>query len=697
MGLANSSAGAFSVKKRLPGERVVALAGNPNVGKSTVFNALTGSNQHTGNWPGKTVECAEGRFSTKEHSYILVDLPGTYSLAAHSAEEETARDFICFGKPDAVVVVCDAACLERNLDLVLQTMEITPNVLVCVNLLDEARRRGVTVDIPLLAKRLGVAVVGTAARSGRGLSELAAALDAQTASPPPSPFRVSYPPELEAAVGLLLPAAERASGGTDPRWLSLRLLERGEIPALPGGLPAPPELREAAERARASLPPGADAEDIIASSLVRASSELCRGAVARRSAGCGGADRRLDRLFTGRLTAYPVMILLLGFIFWLTIVGANYPSELLSAALFRVQDALTALMRSLGAPEWLHGLLVLGGFRVLAWVVSVMLPPMAIFFPLFTLLEDAGYLPRVAYNLDGPFRRCRACGKQALTMAMGFGCNAAGVVGCRIIDSPRERLLAVLTNVFVPCNGRFPALISVIAMFFVASRGGAAAGAVSALALTGVILLGVAATFGATRLLSATVLRGVPSSFTLELPPYRAPQVGKVVVRSIFDRTLFVLGRAAAVAAPAGMLIWLLANASVGGASLLNACADFLDPFARLMGLDGVVLLAFILGFPANEIVLPLAVMTYMSGGTLGELPTLDALRALLAANGWTWTTAVSFALFSLMHWPCSTTLITIRRETGSAKWTLLAAALPTAMGTAACMLFTAAARAAGF
>jgi ferrous iron transport protein B len=689
MGLANSSAGAFSVKKRLPGERVVALAGNPNVGKSTVFNALTGSNQHTGNWPGKTVECAEGRFSTKEHSYILVDLPGTYSLAAHSAEEETARDFICFGKPDAVVVVCDAACLERNLDLVLQTMEITPNVLVCVNLLDEARRRGVTVDIPLLAKRLGVAVVGTAARSGRGLSELAAALDAQTASPPPSPFRVSYPPELEAALGLLLPAAERASGGTDPRWLSLRLLERGEIPALPGGLPAPPELREAAERARASLPPGADAEDIIASSLVRASSELCRGAVARRSAGCGGADRRLDRLFTGRLTAYPVMILLLGFIFWLTIVGANYPSELLSAALFRVQDALTALMRSLGAPEWLHGLLVLGGFRVLAWVVSVMLPPMAIFFPLFTLLEDAGYLPRVAYNLDGPFRRCRACGKQALTMAMGFGCNAAGVVGCRIIDSPRERLLAVLTNVFVPCNGRFPALIAVTAMFF-AAGGAPGSSAVSALSLTGVMLLGVGATLGMTKLLSATLLRGLPSSFTLELPPYRAPRVGEVIVRSIFDRTLFVLGRAAAVAAPAGMIIWLMANITAGGESLLSICAGFLDPFARLLGLDGVMLTAFILGFPANEIVLPIAVMAYMSGGTLSDAVGTEAMKALFISCGWTWRTAVSFVLFSLMHWPCSTALITIRRETGSAKWTFFAAAAPTALGAACCAAFTA-------
>ena len=380
------------------------------------------------------------------------------------------------------------------------------------------------------------------------------------------------------------------------------------------------------------------------------------------------------------------MLLLLAFIFFLTIYAANYPSALLSAGLFWVQDRLTDLFTWLHAPAWLHGALVLGVYRVLAWVVSVMLPPMAIFFPLFTLLEDAGYLPRIAYNLDKPFQRCHACGKQALTMCMGFGCNAAGVVGCRIIDSPRERLLAILTNNFVPCNGRFPTLIAVITMFFVGTAGGFFSSALSALLLTAVILLGIFATFGITRLLSKTLLRGMPSSFTLELPPYRRPQIGKVIWRSLWDRTAFVLGRAAAVAAPAGLLIWLLANIKSGDVSLLQHCADFLDPFARLLGMDGVILMAFILGFPANETVIPIIIMTYMAEGSLTELAGLETMHALFTAHGWTAGTAVSVILFSLFHWPCSTTLLTVKKETGSLFWTLLAALIPTVVGCLACM-----------
>ena len=374
-------------------------------------------------------------------------------------------------------------------------------------------------------------------------------------------------------------------------------------------------------------------------------------------------DRRLDRIFTSRWSGYPVMIGLLAVVFWLTITGANYPSQLLSEGLFWVQDRLTELFQYLHAPDWLHGALILGVYRVLAWVVSVMLPPMAIFFPLFTLLEDAGYLPRIAYNLDKPFKRCCACGKQALTMCMGFGCNAAGVIGCRIIDSPRERLLAILTNNFVPCNGRFPTLIAVLTMFFVGTAGGFFDSVLSALLLTCAIVLGVVMTLLITRILSKTVLKGMPSSFTLELPPYRKPQIGKVIVRSIFDRTLFVLGRAVCVAAPAGLLIWLMANVTVGDATILNHCADFLDPFGKLMGLDGVILLAFILGLPANEIVVPIIIMTYMAQGSILELSDLEAMRALFVDHGWTWITAISMMLFSLMHWPCSTTLITIKRR----------------------------------
>ena len=684
-------------------DMVVALAGNPNVGKSTLFNALTGSRQHTGNWPGKTVSNARGRFFGAERSYTLMDLPGCYSLLARSAEEECARDFLCLGAPDAAVVVCDAGCLERNLNLVLQTMELCPNVLVCVNLLDEAKKRGVTVDLPLLSRRLGVPVAGAVARRRGGLRDFVSALDSLPWRGAQSRRPVSYPEDIEKAVSMLEGAAAQAAGGlAEPRWLSLRLIEGDEalLTALRSRLGAGtvdgPAVSRALGEALGYLAgrgiSRAAAREAIASAIVKAAEDVCRGAVTYAGEKYGGADRRLDRLFTSRAAGYPAMLALLAMVMWLTIVGANYPSELLARLFSRMGSVFSAGLSRMGAPPAVSGALVDGVWRVLAWVVSVMLPPMAIFFPLFTLLEDAGYLPRVAYNLDSCFRRCGACGKQSLTMAMGFGCNAAGVVGCRIIDSPRERLLAVLTNNFVPCNGRFPALIAMLAMFF--SCSGAAGSLGSALLLTGVILIGVGATFLFTKLLSATVLRGVPSSFTLEMPPYRAPQVGRVIVRYIFDRTLFVLGRAAAVAAPAGLVIWCMANirTSAGG-TLLAVCSGFLDPAGRLMGLDGAALMAFILGFPANETVVPILLMTYMAGGSLAELGGLAEMRALLTANGWTWATAASFMLFSLMHWPCSTALITIRKETGSAKWTALAFLLPTAAGFAACALFTAAVR----
>ena len=429
---------------------------------------------------------------------------------------------------------------------------------------------------------------------------------------------------------------------------------------------------------------------------MEAAASLCRSCVSFEKKGYNAFDRKVDRLLTSPLTGYPLMFLLMMIIFWLTITGANYPSALLSSLFEKGQRLLLLLLEDLGAPPWLTGGLVFGIYRVLSWVVAVMLPPMAIFFPLFTLLEDAGFLPRVAYNLDRPFQACRACGKQALTMMMGFGCNAAGVTGCRIIDSPRERLMAVLTNSFVPCNGKFPTLTALIAMFFIGAASGPGSTFKAAFLLTLLILLGILMTFLVSWLLSRTILRGQPSSFTLELPSYRMPQVGTVLVRSVLDRTLFVLGRAAAVAAPAGLILWILANTQLGEASLLNHIAAFLDPMARIFGLDGVILMAFILGFPANEIVLPIAVMAYLSQGSLEGYENLAALKEVLKANGWTWTTALCTAVFSLMHWPCSTTLLTIRRETGSLKWTAAAFSIPTICGFGACFLIALLSRALG-
>ncbi|SBV96584.1 Ferrous iron transport protein B homolog [uncultured Eubacteriales bacterium] len=711
MGLTRTSTGACAaggelvILRERPDDLVVALAGNPNVGKSTVFNALTGLRQHTGNWPGKTVGSAQGRREHRGRGYVLVDLPGAYSLMAHSAEEEVARDFLCFGGADAAVVVCDATCLERNLNLVLQTLELCPRTVVCVNLLDEAAKKGIRVDLPALSARLGVPVVGTAAGRGEGLEELMDAVAEVAARPaPPIPMKVRYLAAIERAVATLEPLTTAHLAGRFPtRWVALRLLD--EDPSLMSALAGElgrdlreePPLRVAVDAALAELEGAGisreEVKDRIVSCLVLQAEDLCNGVVSRAREDCARRDRRLDRLLTSRATGIPIMLALLGCVFWLTIVGANYPSQALASGLFWVQDRLTDLFTYLHAPDWLHGALVLGVFRVLAWVVSVMLPPMAIFFPIFTLLEDFGYLPRVAFVLDHAFQKAKACGKQALTMCMGFGCNAAGVVGCRIIDSPRERLIAILTNNFVPCNGRFPFLISVITMFFVGVGAAPGKAAVSAVILLAVILLGVFMTFWVSRLLSGTILKGVPSSFALELPPYRRPQIGKVITRSILDRTLFVLGRAVVVAAPAGLLIWLCANLRVGETSILAICTGFLDPFARLLGLDGVILMAFILGFPANEIVLPIIIMAYLSTGQLTDLGDLSALRDLLVSNGWTWLTAVCTMLFSLFHWPCSTTCMTIAKETLSAKWTFLSFAIPTAVGMTVCFLAATAAR----
>ena len=597
----------------------VALAGNPNVGKSTLFNALTGLRQHTGNWAGKTVATARGEYIFEGREYQLVDLPGTYSLAAHSQEEAVARDYIQSGQADGVVVVCDATCLERNLILVLQVLELTGKVLVCVNLMDEARRLGVEVDLPALSKRLGVPVVGTAGGRQDGLEELKAA--------------------IARLVGADAPTAPRRE---------------------------PQERVTLAERYAAQVVRSEKADRL------------------RR-------QRRLDRLLTSKSTGIPLMLLLFGLVVWLTVAGANGPSALLTALFARIGEVLEGWLAN--APAWLRGVLLDGVYRVTAWVVAVMLPPMAIFFPLFTLLEDLGYLPRVAFVMDHAFQKCRTCGKQCLTMCMSMGCNACGVTGCRIIDSPRERLIAILTSSLVPCNGKFPTLIALITIFFVGGRAGLLASLEGAALLLGTLVLGVAGTLACSRLLSATVLKGMPSSFALELPPFRKPRVGEVIVRSVLDRTLFVLGRAVAVAAPAGAVIWLMANVTVGDVSLLAHCTGFLDPFARLFGLDGVILMAFLLGWPANEIVLPVMLMAYLATGSLVEFDDLAALGQLLTQQGWTWVTAVCTMLFSLFHWPCSTTCLTIYKETGSVKWTALSVALPTVLGLGLCLIVSTAAR----
>lgn len=670
----------------------IALAGNPNVGKSTVFNALTGMKQHTGNWAGKTVEGAEGSFSCGDTDFLLIDTPGTYSLRGGSAEEVSARDIIFFGGADAVMVVCDATCLQRNLCLVLQVMEISQRVIVCVNLMDEAHSKGISVDIPMLSQLLGVPVIGISARSGEGIGALTAELCGLVRREPAALLRTDFAEPLNTAAAQLETLLGNRITSVQQRYAALRLLENDE--AVLQKIEEHENIRFAEydditaflEQLRADgLSPEA-AADSAASAILSEAEKIAQKAVHTDEIRQYSRDRRLDRIFLSRRFGTPVMLLLLGLILWITIIGANYPSELLSRGFSALGAKLTQGLNAVSAPSWLEGILIQGIYRVLSWVVSVMLPPMAIFFPLFTLLEDFGYLPRIAFNLDHCFRCSGACGKQAITMAMGFGCNACGVTGCRIIDSPRERLIAILTNNFVPCNGRFPTIIAIITMFFITADG-AASSILSAIILLVLILLGVLATLGVSKLLSVTILRGAPSSFTLELPPYRIPQVKKVLVRSVLDRTVFVLARACTAAAPCGLIIWLMANIHIGSGTLLAHAANLLAPTGSHIGLDGVILLAFILGFPANEIVIPIILMAYLSQGTLIEAGSTEQLRQLLISHGWTLKTAVCMVVFTLFHFPCATTCMTIKKETGSLKWTALSFLLPTAAGMILCFL----------
>lgn len=680
------------------------LAGNPNVGKSTVFNALTGMKQHTGNWTGKTVATAQGRFFVGDKAYILTDLPGTYSLIPHSKEEAVARDYIAFSGDKGVIVVCDASCLERNLNLVLQVMEITDSVIVCVNLMDEARKKQINVDLSALEKLLGVPVCGTSARSGDGLDGLKALISHIGESENErKPFSVKYPLPIERAIETLSAELEPLLKGKIPvRFTALRLLEHSEDFIDTAAASAVPELKELLNDTSSGLGSAMAAaekelaengictarlRDMIIMEIIRTAERLAEKAVSCSSPCYYRRDMRIDGILTHKIWGIPVMAAILALIFYITTVLSNYPSEWLSSAFSSLGTLLRSALDQTTLPIWLVSLLTDGIYCVLSWVISVMLPPMAIFFPLFTLLEDAGYLPRAAFNLDRYFRRCGACGKQALTMAMGLGCNAVGITGCRIIDSKRERLIAMLTNVFMPCNGRFPALIALSAAFL------GSYGAVSAAVATLAVLAGGILTFAMSALLTKTALKGTPSSFALELPPYRRPQIGKVLVRSLLDRTISVLGRAVTAAAPAGVIIWLMTNINIGESSVLEICADFADPFGRLIGLDGVIIMAFILGFPANEIVLPIALMAYLGTGSLTDYTSFESLGEILTANGWTPVTAVCMMIMVLCHFPCATACMTLKKESGSLKTTLAAMALPTAIGIILCFIVSTAAR----
>lgn len=611
----------------------IALAGNPNVGKSTIFNQLTGMKQHTGNWTGKTVEYAKGFAKIHEKKYCVVDLPGTYSMLSFSPEEEITKNFLQKNDLDCVVIVMDANILERNLSFALQVLSIIKNAVLCINLCDEAKKNGIVIDEDELSLNLGIPVVSTTATNKKDIEKLKLVIS-NICNQKTKCFRVK------------------------------RLYENIDI------------FNVENHEKNTEL-------------LSQRAKKIFNSCVIKEKENLNQTSKQLDKLFTSKITGIPVMLILLGLIFWITAVGANYPSIWLSKGFDFLKIYLIKLFDFFNSPACIKGFFIDGIYTTLCFVVSVMLPPMAIFFPLFALIEDSGYLPRFAFNLDSIFEKCGANGKQGLTMAMGIGCNACGVTGCRIIESPKERIIATVTNNFMPCNGRFPALIALITIFFAKTFYNISGSVITAIIMLLLIIFSVFITLLVSKILSNTILKGEASSFALELPPYRKPKIIKTILRSLLDRALFVLGRAIVVAIPAGGIIWLLANIKANNISILQYCTNFFEPFGRAIGLDGVIVMAFILGFPANETVIPVMVMAYMSTGTLTDFSSYTELQNLLISNGWTPITAICTIIMCLCHFPCSTTCLTIKKETNSIKWTIFSIIMPTLVGIFFCFLIS--------
>ena len=649
----------------------VVLVGTPNVGKSSIYNAFTHNHEHTGNWAGKTVGVSRGECEYLDTRYIFYDLPGTYSLISKSKEEVVATDFIVFQDFDVAVVVCDATSLNKGIHLAVQTKEICPNVVVCINLIDEAEKRGITINKKLLEERLGSRVVLVSAKKKVGLTDLLFAINESKSQ--------DY---LKLDYGVLNDSIDDISKNLDTnqynkRWIALKILENNQsyINQFKNlGIVKKDFVKKQ----------DLDVHLEVCIHISKKVKEILRDVV--NIPRVDEKTRKIDKILTSKIWGIPIMLLFLFVIFYLTIVGANYPSSLLFSFFSSLEAPFMNFLEFLSLPNFLVDLLVHGVYKTLYWVVSVMMPPMLIFFPIFTFLEDLGVLPRIAFNMDRAFSKCRACGKQALTMCMGIGCNAVGVTGARIIDSKRERFIAILTNVFMPCNGKFPSLIAIITIFFVGLD--QVYGAFfCALILTGFLFLGILLTFLVSLILSKTILKGEPSSFTLELPPYRMPNVWASIWYSIKNRAIFVLGRAVKVAIPAGVLIWVIANVSIHGVPVLTYLVNTLNPIGIFLGLDGVILLALILGFPANEIVVPILLMCYLNTSTLIDMDNLSMLKDILVENGWTIKTALCFLILFLYRFPCSTTLLTIHKETGSKFYTFLSVLIPLLVGVSLCII----------
>jgi ferrous iron transport protein B len=575
--------------------------------------------------------------------------------------------------------------------------------------MDQATKKGIKIDVKQLSRDLGIPVIPTIANTGKGLNDLVKSIaEVASGKTSTSPHHFPLKQKIQNTVNELIPQIRKVIGDVpNIRWIAMRLLEgdariietikRGELASL---IHSSKDAKVLAGPTEDELEEFFNQVHIVASSLketlhdlivtsIYADAEIIASRAITKLEPTKDFDSKIDRILTSRTLGFPIMIALLLAVFWITIEGANIPSQLLAEGFFWVEEQLSLLFRWSGAPMWLEGVLVHGGFRGLAWVVSVMLPPMAIFFPLFTLIEDLGYLPRVAFNTDRFFKWAGAHGKQSITMCMGFGCNATGVISCRSINSPRERLIAILTNNFVPCNGRWPTLILMATIFVAATFPPQTAFLVASFTILIIMAVGVLVTFLVSALLSRTLLKGESSFFTLEMPSYRRPQLLRILYTSFIDRTIKVLYRAVIWAVPAGVLIWILGNVSVGGTTLMSLSADILSPIGLVIGLDGMILLAYIIAIPANEIIIPTIIMGYMGTSMMAELTSTSELYALFISQGFTIVTAICLMLFSVLHYPCATTTHTIWKETGSLKWTILSNLIPLIVAFLVCFVVT--------
>lgn len=657
----------------------IGLLGNPNVGKSTIFNALTGKHQKTGNWPGKTVSKEEGMFTYKNKKYLIEDLPGTYSLTAKSKEEEVTRDYIYFSDYDIIIVVCDAVCLERNLNLLIQALEVTNKVILCINMMDEALKKQIFIDTSKLSELLNIEIVETSMKNKKGIINLKESIYNFKEK---KLKKIEYEEILESSVEIIKKDFPNLKNKV---YFDLLSYDRNLIEKLAEEYGYNNIINSVSKAEDYLYNYGIKKEEIpflITSKITERAEFVANEVITFKNEDYDKTDRIIDKILTSKILSIPIMIIFLTIIFWITISGANKISDILYDFFYNFEKYILIFLNFLNINKTVIDFLINGVYRVLTWVISVMLPPVAIFFPLFSLLEDFGILPRIAFNLDGYLKKCSSCGKQALTMCMGIGCNAVAVTSARIIDSKRERLVAILTNSLTPCNGRFPAFIILISIFFTSKK------IESALLLTLIILISIILTFLLSFILSKTLLKGIPSSFILELPPYRKPKILKVIITSLIDKAFFVLKRAVNASILAGIIIWFLAHISINDKSLLLIISDFFNPLGNLMGLDGVILTAFILGFPANEIVIPLMIMGYMSLSNLTNISDISLIREVFLNNDWTYKTALCFILFSLCHFPCFTTVLTIKKEEGL-KYSIYSILIPLVMGTILCIILS--------